>query len=517
MGKLALSDSELRHLSEFVKNHIGLHFPPEKYDDLRRGVASISSERGFSDLSACLAWIMSLQLDRSLIEMLAASLTVGETYFFRDPDVFAVIEQNVLPAIISRRREQGRFLRIWSAACSTGEEAYTLAILLSKIIPDINTWSITVLATDINSNALKKAEAGIYSKWSFRSPSKPMKDLYFQRQGDGRFKVMDNLRKLVTVSYLNLVEDEYPALLTNTNAMDLIFCRNVLMYFSKDTILTTIEKLQRALVPDGRLIVSMTETMLIQNQHLAPDVINKITTYRKVDIPNTSLISAIPVINEVSLSSGVQQSVLISPVNTRDRTRIQEKPGTEPELVTFPIPDNHESSEISNETKKSEYNIAIRLFESGDYTGAENILDSFIIQNPTDHRAVALMAQVLADQGDLNGARAWCERAIGLDKLNPSYHHLLATILQEEGEVYAAIGALRRALYADPSYIPAHFTLAHLKRRLGKMKESDVHFKNARELLCCFEPDDIIGGTGGMSAGYLKQNISAIIGEEGVS
>ena len=99
---------------------------------------------------------MSTPLDRTQIEMLAAALTVGETYFFRDQKVFEVIERSLLPAVISRRREQGRFLRVWSAGCSTGEEAYSLAILLSRTVPDIKKWSVTVLATDINPDALKK-------------------------------------------------------------------------------------------------------------------------------------------------------------------------------------------------------------------------------------------------------------------------------------------------------------------------------------------------------------------------
>lgn len=517
MGSHVLSDNELKQFSKFVRKHVGLYFSPKKYDDLRRGIALISSERGFSDLSACLEWILSSNPDQSLIEMLAASLTVGESYFFREPDVFSQIEQNVLPAIISRRRKQGRFLRIWSAGCSTGEEAYSLAILLSKIIPDISTWSITILATDINPNALKKAEAGIYSGWSFRSPSHSVQDLYFQKLSDDRYMILDTIKKLVIFSYLNLVEDYYPALLTNTNAMDIVFCRNVLMYFSKETILTTIEKLQRSLVSDGRLITSMTETMLIQNQHLTPDVINKITMFRKVDIPNSRMITAIPVMNEVPFSSEIPKSVLISPLTTGDRNRNLKKPCTIPDPVILPKPETRGSTDISDETEKNEYNSAVRLFESGDYKGAEKILDSIIIHNPSDHRAMALMAQVLADQGDIDGAQTWCERAVYLDKLNPSYYHLLATILQEEGEVYAAIGVLRRALYADPSFIPAHFTLAHIKRHLGKTKESDIHFKNARELLCRFEPEDIIGGTGGMSAGYLERNINAIMGEDGVS
>ena len=515
MGMQALTNSELSQLSAFVRDHIGLSFPPEKYDDLKRGIAVISTEQGFSDPSACLSWILSLHLDQSLIEMLAASLTVGETYFFRDPHVFEVIEHTILPAIIKRRKDLGRCLRIWSAACSTGEEAYSLAILLSKIVPDINNWSITLLATDINPNALKKAEIGIYSEWSFRSTQQLWKDLYFHRLNNGTYKIKDNIRNLVTVSYLNLVEDDYPALLTNTNAMDLILCRNVLMYFSKDAILTTTEKLQRSLVPDGRLIVSMTESMLIQNHYLVPEITNEIRTYRKVDASNRGMVDSLSIIEKVSLSKEAYQPVLIPYPDIRDISPVQKMPDTElkPEIVL--IPDDHEPVPFNGNEQK-DYQTAVSLFASGDYGGAKKILDFVISKNPADHEAVALMAQVLANLGDLQGAHVWCMRAIALDKLSPSYHHLLATILQEEGQIDAAIEELRRALFADSSYIPAHFSLAHLKRRVGKFKESDLHFHNASVLLSRFESGEIIGGTGGMSAGTLVRNINSFIEEKGV-
>ncbi|MFH0968308.1 MAG: CheR family methyltransferase [Methanobacteriota archaeon] len=501
MSDPALTNIELARLSTFVQERIGLYFPPEKYDDLRRSIALISSERGFISQSACLAWILSTHLDRSLIEMLSASLTVGETYFFREPDVFQVFEDQILPTLISKRWKQGRILRIWSAACSTGEEAYTLAILVSKIVPEIDTWSITILGTDINPQAIKTAETGIYREWSFRSIPSSIKDRFFQRLSDGRYQIGDTIRNLVTFSYLNLGEDTYPSLLTNTNAMDLIFCRNVLMYFSKETIQETIDKLQKCLVPDGRMITSMTETMLVQNKHLAPDVTNGFTTYQKVDMPESGIVAVPPM------------SVLLSSRDVRDLNSGQPMERGEPDPIV-PVQGSDAYSDIPTAEKIDEYSTATRLFESGDYTTAERTLMPFIAQNPADHRSMALMAQILANQGDLPGAHAWCDKAIILDKLNPFYHHILAIILQEKGEVEAATKELRRVLYADPSYIPAHFTLAHLKHRQGKEKESEVHVQNIRELLRNLRPDEIIPGTGGMSAGYLEQNMRIIIEEE---
>jgi chemotaxis protein methyltransferase CheR len=517
MGGSALTENELARFSEFVKNRVGLHFSSGRYDDLQRGITAIAAEQGFDDTSSCLAWIMSNTLDRSLVETLAAALTVGETYFFRDPQVFEAIERSILPAVISRRREQERFLRIWSAGCSTGEEAYSLAILLLRTLHDIDDWSITLLATDINANALKKAESGIYSEWSFRSNPQWVKDRYFRKLSDGRYEINTTIKDLVTFSYLNLVEDAYPALLTNTNALDIILCRNVLMYFSKDAAQATIEKVQRSLIPDGRLIVSATETSIVSSQHLVPEICNGITTYRKSDIMQPSPVLATPIVSGAFSIPEVFKPIAVSQLGTDNQSAPVKKPAENLKPISTPAQVQREPPAIPSLPEKDPYITAVALFESGDYFGAEKILVRYTAGYLHDQRAMALMAQVLANRGDLAGARAWCERAIAHDKLNPFYHHLLATIQQEEGAIYAAIGELRRALYADPSYIPAHFTLANLRRRQGMLEESDVHFRNARTLLNSHQPGEIIGGAGGMSAASLERIICSIIGKEGIA
>src|SRR4030042_1729777 len=125
-------------------------------------------------------------------------------------------------------------LRFWSAGCSTGEEPFSLAILLDKLIPDLKDWNVTILATDINTGAIRKAEEGTYSDWSFRDNPPWFKEHYFEKVDGSHHRLLPRIRKIVTFWYLHLSEDHYPALQNNTNAMDFIFCRNVLMDFAPD-------------------------------------------------------------------------------------------------------------------------------------------------------------------------------------------------------------------------------------------------------------------------------------------
>ena len=178
-------------------------------------------------------WLLSSEPpSRNQIEILASYLTIGETYFFREKQTFEILEERILADLIKTRRQNERRLRIWSAGCCTGEEPYSIAMLLSKMLPDLKDWNISILATDINPRFLHKASEGVYSKWSFRDCPQGVKERYFRKAKEDRLEILPDIKKMVTFSYLNLVEDSYPSLSNCTNAMDVIFCRNVLMYFA---------------------------------------------------------------------------------------------------------------------------------------------------------------------------------------------------------------------------------------------------------------------------------------------
>src|SRR3989338_1334881 len=158
-----ISDTILSQFSEFIVSIMGLHFPESKWSDLKRGIKSASNEFGYKNPLEFVSWLMSAKLTRTHIEILSSHLTVCETYFFRNKKNFEILEEQILPEMIDSRKDV-RYLRIWSAGCSSGEEAYSIAILLKKIISDINDWKITILATDINPHFLKKGLAGIRSE-----------------------------------------------------------------------------------------------------------------------------------------------------------------------------------------------------------------------------------------------------------------------------------------------------------------------------------------------------------------
>ncbi len=200
----------------------GLFFPQERWGDLERGIAAAAPDFNFADGESCAHWLLSAPPTRHINEILAGHLSIGETYFFREKHGLEALKEHIIPQLLQSRRQEKR-LRIWSAGCSTGEEAYTIAMLLDGLVPDLNAWNITILATDFNPKFLRKAKQGMYGEWSFRDVPGWLRERYFTRMKDGRFELLPRIRKMVAFSYLNFAEDTYPSLPNNTGTMDIIF------------------------------------------------------------------------------------------------------------------------------------------------------------------------------------------------------------------------------------------------------------------------------------------------------
>jgi chemotaxis protein methyltransferase CheR len=289
-----ISNLLLAQCSEFVAVHMGLHFPEERWPDLRRGIHSAAPEFGFADEEQCVQWLMSAPLTHREIEILAGNLTVGETYFLRERESFDILTERILPELVLARRGVERRLRLWSAGCCTGEEAYSLAIALQRAIPDLADWNVTILATDLNPRFLRKAAAGMFREWSFRETPAWLKEEYFRPVDENTYEILPKMRHRVTFEHLNLVEDVYPSLPTDTNAMDVIFCRNVLMYFTPEQAQRVIDRLHHSLVEGGWLIVGLTEAALPLSPPFAHVNFDGGTFYRKI-YPHPSTAEEMPV------------------------------------------------------------------------------------------------------------------------------------------------------------------------------------------------------------------------------
>jgi chemotaxis protein methyltransferase CheR len=497
-----ISEELLGQVSAYVAERMGLHFPRERWNDLERGLRRAAPDLGFRDAESYARWLLLSPMTKLQIEILASHLTVGETYFFRDKKSFDLLESRIFPALIQNRRNTGRQLRIWSAGCATGEEAYSIAILLRRLIQDIKEWNIMILATDINPLFLGRAATGVYGEWSFRDVPSWVKERYFQAKGHGKFAILPGIKKSVTFAYHNLAEDPYPSLLNNTNAMDVILCRNVLMYFSRDRQREVVQRLCRCLVEEGLLFVSPTEISAVLCSPLFQAHSQEATVYQKDSLRTTT-----PAQPELPVRDFQPPMPFAPPAFPR-----AEKPPVE--AAALPAFTKTAEPEKKMAQQHDPYQEALTFYQRSQYHEAEEKISTLVAGGHEAAPALALLARIRANLGRIADAREVCAKAIGADKLNPGYHYLLATILQELGLTEESVASFKRAIYLDQNFVLAHFALGTVALQQGKTRESDKHLKNARLALRNYGHDDILPESEGVTAGRMEEIIMSTLREE---
>jgi chemotaxis protein methyltransferase CheR len=491
-----VQEAQWSQLSEFIAGSMGLHFPRERRDDLERGLTGAAREFGFENAAACIGWLLSAPPTKTQLQVLASHLTIGETYFFRDKQTLEALAEHILPGLIRARQGHDQRLRIWSAACCTGEEPYSLAILLHQRLPDLRDWHVTITATDINASFLHKAGTGLYGEWSFRDAPAGLKERYFNRTADRRYAIVPEIKKMVTFEHLNLVEDTYPSLATDTNAMDVIFCRNVLMYFTPPQIQKVIGKLHRCLIDGGCLAVSPSEA----TKALFPQFIG-------VNFPGAILFQ----------KSGAASWTEPTPMASTQVTEfvVSSIKGSLPwappaALATALEPTALTEEPVLAKGRRGPLASAESLYGEGRYAEVADTLLAAFADTPPEPAAFSLLARALANQGRLADALVWCDRWTATDKLDPAGHYLRAVVLLEQGDPEQARDSLQRAVYLDHDFVLAHYALGNLARSLGKPEKADKHFTNALQLLNRYQPNDPLPESDGLTAGRLIETITSV-------
>jgi len=484
--KKILNKDLMAEFSEFITTRTALHFPAERWDDLESKTISVAAVFGFNDVESFIRWLINSPVSREQIEILASYLTIGESYFWREPRVFDALIKHILPELITSRGKSGRLLRIWSAGCSTGEEPFSIAIALNEVISNLQDWCITILATDINPDIIRKAAAGSYGEWSFRNTPDWLKDRYFQRSDGGRMQILPGIMKMVSFSYLNLAEDIYPSHLNNTSAMDIIFCRNVLMYLAPERARQVVLRLYRCLMDGGWLIVSSSELF-----HNPPPGFSSVNfpgavVYRKEKTASEEL--------TVFHFNGFFQEKLIPTTELP-----ASEPGSRCSPIQFPDMETTQKDELSA-FPEAVYEQVMDL---------EN--DNNDISNEQTSNTVIDMIHALADSGRLNDALVLCDKAIEADKLDPALYYLRAVILQEQNSLDEAVISLRHALYLNPDHLLAYFSLGNLALRRGDKKSAKKILDTVLKLANDCPQEEILPGSEGLTAGRFSEIIQATI------
>ncbi len=250
-----MTEAEFEILRAFLKARSGLALSPEKRYLVESRLASVCTRFKLDSLSR-LIWEIkagrSIELEKATVE----AMTTNETFFFRDKIPFDIFQDVLLPRYL-KDRASSRRLRIWCAAASSGQEPYSLAMLLKEASSRMPGWHIEVLATDISTDVLEKAKAGLYNQFEVQR-GLPIKLLlkYFTQVGD-QWQISPEIRAMVEFRYLNLIED-----FARLGQFDIVYCRNVLIYFDMATKADVLRRIENVMAVDGSLLLGASETVL---------------------------------------------------------------------------------------------------------------------------------------------------------------------------------------------------------------------------------------------------------------
>ncbi|MFP4321492.1 MAG: CheR family methyltransferase [Anaerolineales bacterium] len=458
-----MKDEQFYQLRDLLKARSGLYYADMQRADLLAGVHDAWQETPFTSYEAYIHALHANPIDTPLWKTLLRVLTIGETYFFRNRWHFQALREHILPALIARRRHYGlHHLRIWSAGCATGEEPYSLAILLRELLPDIDQWHINILATDINEAALDKARAGEYGAWSFREETPPtLRQTYFVPHGD-RYRILPEVQRMVRFETLNLVDDDYPSGASDTYRLDLIVCRNVTIYFDRTTTREVVTRFHDCLVEAGWLLVGHSEPLT--------------SLYTEYDVHNFS--NAVVYRKPERIPAPIAPAILPA----------------EP-----PTPAQH----LSETEQADAMQVIYTHMAAGDREGARQTLFAFLDAMPQHIDALFLLAKLAADEGEDDEVHAILDTIETIDPLVPQAHYLRALLHQQSQQWQDAKAALRRALYADREFALAHYAMGELFYTEGNAAMARRSWQHALAALGDCPADTPLPFGDGMLAGTL--------------
>ncbi len=252
---MAISDAEFHYIKDFIYQQAAIDLEPGKAYLVESRLQPIARREGFASLSDMIAKLRA-QPANGLNWLVVEAMTTNETYFFRDIHPFELLKTKVLPELIKRRAAQ-RQINIWCAAASSGQEPYSIMMLLREHFPELSTWKINFTATDISNQMLNRCREGFYSQLEVsRGLPATLLVKYFEKIST-EWKIRDDLRRAIDFRQLNLAQP-WPALAT----MDIVFIRNVLIYFDVATKKPILARMRRLMSPDGYMFLGGAETTL---------------------------------------------------------------------------------------------------------------------------------------------------------------------------------------------------------------------------------------------------------------
>lgn len=437
---------------QFLARSYGLYIHTHQVDKFKQAILKTCQEFGWTDPGQLL---LKLKTDSLCAERLAfiQQITVDESYFFRDENQHRFLKTEFFPGLIAQKRaQQDKHIRIWSAGCSTGQEIYSIAILLHQLLPDFSDWQLQLIASDINHQSLKYALKAEYNSWEIRSNQDfVFQSGYFNALENDHYQLHEIIKKQVKFFFLNLAEDSFPSLMNQTCNLDLILCRNVFIYFQPQVVALTCAKFSQALRPGGVLMLSATDPMNLATPQLISQHSGDVFYFKRV---------------------AEDYCDSYSPPDTSTEIDFTETDNAQPlsEL----------NSQVENFARfKSQI---LPLLAAHRWYEVLTLANEALLEHLKNAELLQFKAKALVNLGLFEEAKSACEESIRANDLDPHSYLLYGSILLQLNLYDEAEKAFRHTVFLNHDFMEAHYQLGQVLLYKGKHKQAVKAIKNALQL-----------------------------------
>jgi chemotaxis protein methyltransferase CheR len=511
--KPILRRTDIEQFRTIVTSHLGLQYEDGKLDYLADVLCQRMQSGGrsrFDTYSAYLGQLNAASKRSNEWRVLAEKLTVNETFFFRNFDNFQALAEIVLPERI-RANAKTKQLRILSAGCSSGDEPYSLAIMVREALPDFEDWDVKIIGIDLNPTILLKATQARYSEWSLRATPDEVRRRYFRADGT-EFVLAPEIQKMVSFEERNLVNED--PLFWDSLACDVIFCRNVLMYFTPETARGVARRISHGLLPCGYLFIGHAETLrgVMPEFHLCHT--HDTFYYQQGDacdtaktaswtIPPGKPVEDLPPVPVESTANWVD---VIKEATTRI-AKLSDLKTPLPEQTAPQFTLNHPEGQddVLTRTRTWDLGMVLEAMRQERFTHALDLIGSLPADSHEDPEVLLLRAVLLTNHGRIKESEEVCRRLISLDELNAGAHYLMALCREYSGEDSRAIEHGLTAIDVDPDFAMPHLHLGILAKRSGDTITAQRELGQALMLLAQEDASRILLFGGGFSRDALLQ------------
>lgn len=463
------SAAGLNAIKRLVIDRSGLHYFEDKSDLIADRAVRRMTAIGFRTIDQYQEYLTGDADGEQELDLLINELTIGETYFFREPAQFRVLKTHIIPQRMTARASARR-LRIWCAGCSTGAEPYSVAILLNEYFgAALAGWNVTILATDINRAYLRDAADGRFTEWALRSTTDVERQKYFV-QHNKTYILRTPFRRMVKFQYHNLISDPCPSSAHELSDFDVVLCRNVMIYFSQEKIRTLVERLRLALAPGAYLLAGASDMYSSLAQILHLERHEDTVVYRNVpqESPQLSL-RVTPLVESpprlMELDAQVSDALIDyqTPLEPMMRAPVTPVDLRRSDISVIPAVDKDTTQDVITEIR----------------------------------------AQV--DAGNWDTAIHLGRQHAHTECMRPAFHSIMGLIYEHMGDRTHARVAFRRVIYLDKDNVLAHYHLGMIHLDSQQHTAAKRCFRNVLACICDQPDDHPLEEAGELTIGSLRE------------